>query len=223
MSAVRPEYEALARDLERLAASFDVVFDEPLRHNLVLLSRTFETIDRHVDDTVDPAARAALCEAVLRVFDGDAKTLPAEVAERVAWARAVLEPRGTLAAFVAALRSFFEVSETLRTTRDTSVYLASVLGEARCAAEMTLLVGRDLDVPRFGRFFRVLSEVANLVDKIHDVRRDRRRGKIAIDAGVWVHVRLLAAFVVRGPWLLALYPRPLRLIAWGATYLAPLA
>ena len=223
MSAVRPEYEALARDLERLAASFDVVFDEPLRRNLVLLSRTFETIDRHVDDTVDPAARAALCEAVLRAFDGDAKTLPAEVAERVAWARAVLEPRGTSATFVAALRSFFEVSEALRTTRDTSVYLASVLGEAGCAAEMTLLVGRDLDVPRFGRFFRVLSEVANLVDKIHDVRRDRRRGEIAIDAGVWVHVRLLAAFVVRGPLLLALCPRPLRLIAWGATYLAPLA
>ena len=55
-TSVRPEYEALARDLERLAAYFDVAFDEPLRRHLVLLSRTFETLDRHVDERDVPRA-----------------------------------------------------------------------------------------------------------------------------------------------------------------------
>lgn len=220
-TSVRPEYEALARDLERLAGYFDVAFDEPLRRNLVLLSRTFETIDRHVDDTVDPTVRSALCASIIRAFDDDSVDLPAEVAERIAWVRTVLDPRGTSGAFAGSLRRFFDVSETLRTTRRVSVYVACVLGEARCAAEMTLLVGRALDVPRFARFFRVLSEVANLVDKLHDVRGDARRGEISIAASPWVHVRLLAAFVARGPVLLLLCPRRFRLMAWGATYLVP--
>lgn len=218
---VRPEYEALARDLERLAAYFDVTFDEPLRRNLVQLSRTFETIDRHVDDTAEPAERSALCATILRAFDDDSAVVPAEVAERITWVRTVLDPRGTTGAFAGSLRRFFAVSETLRTTRRASVYVACVLGEARRAAEMTLLVGRELDVPRFARFFRVLSEVANLVDKLHDIGGDRRRGEIALDASPWVYVRLLTAFVARGPVLLWLCPRPLRLITWGVTYLLP--
>ena len=71
----------------------------------------------------------------------------------------------------------------------------------------------------FARFFRALSEVANLVDKLHDVRGDRSRGEIAVAPGLALHLRLLAAFAVRLPALLRLSLRPLQLISWGTTYL----
>jgi hypothetical protein len=39
--------------------------------------------------------------------------------------------------------------------------------------------------------------------------------------GVGLHLRLLWAFVTRGPLLLWLSPRPFRLVAWGARYFLP--
>ena len=96
-----------------------------------------------------------------------------------------------------------------------------MLDEAAPACALTLHVAARVASPEFARFFAVLSEVANLVDKLHDVRGDRRRGEIAVRPGARLHAALLAAFVVRGAKLLWMAPRPLALMRWGARYLLP--
>lgn len=217
---VRTEYFTLARDFRALAAQFDLAVDAALERDLIRLMAAFEAIDRHVDALGEREARARLAARIVAAIERDDATLDGELRARLGELRAILPPGG--ARFVAgSLARFFAHSEELRTTTDPTRYLRAVLDEAARASEMTLLIAARLADARFSRFFGVLSEVANLLDKLHDVRGDHRRGEIAIAADVRLHARLAAAFAARAARLLLLAPRPLKLLAWAARYFVP--
>jgi hypothetical protein len=222
---VRPEYEALALDFRALAAPFDLAVDDSFERDLVLVAASFEAVDRHVDAMPVGADRARLCAAILGELRGatTGASMRAELAAIVAGLRVRLVALEALDAFIAQLADFFVRSEVLRQTASPGEFVRCVLDEARCAAEMTLLFIRPRapGATRFVRFFRVLSEIANLVDKLHDVRGDWSRGEMAVRPGLLLHVRLLAAFAMRLPALFLLAPRPWKLVAWGARYLRP--
>ena len=223
---VRPEYEALAHDFRALAEPFDLTVDESLERDLVLVAASFEAIDRYVDATPDCIERVRLGDAILSTLrEATAGDLPrGELAATLAAIRARLVTLESLDAFVTHLARFFVRSEALRCTVSAGEFIRCVLDEARCAAEMTLLVvsaRRMVGTTRFLRFFRVLSEIANLVDKLHDVRGDWQRGEMAVRPGIGLHARLLVAFAIRLPLLLLLARRPWKLIAWGTRYVLP--
>ena len=223
---VRPEYEALAHDFRALAEPFDLTVDESLERDLVLVAASFEAIDRYVDATRDGLERVRLGDAILSALrEATPGDLPrGDLAATLAAIRARLVTLGALDAFVTHLARFFVRSEALRRTVSAGEFIRCVLDEARCAAEMTLLVvsaRRMVGTTRFFRFFRVLSEIANLVDKLHDVRGDWERGEMAVRPGMGLRVRLLAAFAIHLPLLLFLARRPWKLIAWGARYVLP--
>jgi hypothetical protein len=225
MQGVRPEYEALARDFHGLAGPFEIPVDDALERDLVLVAAAFEAIDRHVDATEDAEERAQLCAAIVQELrDGSAgcaaTVVPREVAGVLADVRARLG-RAAAGVFANHLARFFVRSEDLRRTASGAEYVCCVADEARCAAEMTLLVVPVASGSRFARFFRVLAVIANIVDKLHDVRGDFARGEIRVEPGLRLYLRLLAAFVVRVPRLLLLARRRLRLITWGVRYLQP--
>jgi hypothetical protein len=218
---VRPEYEVLARDFRTLAAPFRITVDEALERDLVLVAASFEVIDRHVDATADGDERTRMCDAILGALrEGRADDLlRGELTAVLATTRARLVEIAALDAFARHLARFFVRSEVLRRTTRGGEFVHCVLDEARCAAAMTLLfVPAE---PAFARFFRVLSEIANLVDKLHDVRGDRARGEIAVRPDLALHVRLLVAFAARLPALLWRARRPFRLVAWGTRYVLP--
>jgi hypothetical protein len=221
---VRPEYEVLARDFRALAAPFGLPVDASLERDLVLVAASFEAIDRYVDATEDAGERARMCAAILTTLRGGRAEEPVrgELSVVLDSIRPRLVAFRALGDFVSQLATFFVRSETLRTTTRRGEFVLCVLDEARCAAEMALLVIPDRPrFPRFVRFFRVLSEIANLVDKLHDVRGDWQRGEIGARPDVALHVRLLASLAFRLPALLFLARRPFRLIAWGARYALP--
>jgi hypothetical protein len=216
---VRAEYERLARDFPALAAQFGLTVDAALAHDLVELIGVFEAVDRRIDQLEDAAARAALTAAIVRALR-DGSAIDSELDAQLAALRR-LTAHGERARVSACVARFFACSEILRRTTDARAFVQAVLDEAAPACELTLLVaGRAVDAP-FARCFARLSEVANLVDKLHDVRGDRRRGEIAVRAGARLHAALLAAFVDRCARMLWLSPRPLALVAWGARYLIP--
>ncbi len=217
----RPEYEALAHDFRALAAPFDLAVDESFERDLVLVAAAFEAIDRHVDATPGSLDRARLCTAILNgLREAPAGDLRSDLAATLTGLRVRLIALAALDAFVAHLARFFVRSEAMRGTTDAGEFVRCVLDEARCAAEMTLLVvsARHAGATRFFRFFRVLSEIANLVDKLHDVRGDWSRGEMALRPGIGLRMRLLAAFATRLPTLLLLARRPWELVEWGARY-----
>jgi hypothetical protein len=218
--AVRTEYETLARDFPALAAQFGIAVDDALERELVGLMAAFETVDRHVDALADASARLALGRAIVRALRGDV-SLDGELGARLDQLHAQLRRGGAVDRVAGGVERFFAHSELLRTTTDARVFVQAVLDEAARASEMTLAVAERVATEEFARFFARLSEVANLVDKLHDVRGDRRRGEIAVRAGTRLHARLLLAFVVRCASLLLLAPKPLTLVAWGARYLVP--
>ena len=123
--------------------------------------------------------------------------------------------------FVAALRRFFVHTERLRETTEPSIYELSILEEARATAAMTTCIVPCLGHPPWRRVFSRLAETANLVDKLHDVRADRRAGEIAIEPGVRLHLRLVGAFVRSAAAMMIESPRPLSLVRWGIPFLAP--
>lgn len=220
---VRPEYEALAREFGTFAEPFGVTVDASLERDLVLVAATFEVVDRHVDAIADASERAALCAATLDELrvggpgtSAAALDLPGEIARAIAALRARL---ASVEPFAVELARFFARTERLRCTARHGEYVRCVADEARCAAEMTLLVVPVAGGSRFARFFRVLAEIANLVDKLHDVRGDWSRGEIRVRPGWRLYARLSVALAARVPVLLVLSPRPLRLAAWGARYL----
>jgi hypothetical protein len=219
----RPEYEALARDFRALAAPFDLRVDDAVERDLALVATAFEATDRHVDATPDAVERGELCAAVLRVLrEGrEDERVTGDLSQALSTLRAHLRRLGAVDGFTGHLARFFVRTETLRLTRSGAEYLRCIVDEARAAAHMTLIAVPAVAIPRFGRFFLVLSEIANLVDKLHDVRGDHARGEIAVRPGIVLHLRLLAAFARRVPVLLSLTPRPLRLVAWGMRYVFP--
>jgi len=226
---VRPEYERLGRDFPVLAAHFGIAVDAALAGELVELIGVFEAVDRHVDSINDAAARAGLAASIVRALRQEATldgaldhTIDGELAASVAALRRLTARGGDVPADVIGnVERFFARSETLRTTTCARTFVQAVVDEAAPACELALLVAARVTDAEFARFFAVLSEVANLVDKLHDVRGDRRRGEIAVRAGTRLHARLAAAFLVRCALLLRLAPRPLSLIVWGARYLVP--
>jgi hypothetical protein len=218
MQGVRPEYETLARDFPALAAQFGITVDAALGRALLDLMAAFETVDRHVDALADAEARAALGRAIVGALRGDQSAIDGELGARLDDLRALFAQGEPVAAGV---ERFFACSERLRTTTDARVFVQAVLDEAARASELTLAVAAQVSTDEFAQFFALLSEVANLVDKLHDVRGDRRRGEIAVRAGTRLHARLLAAFVVRAATLVVRAPQPLRFVAWGARYLVP--
>jgi hypothetical protein len=222
---VRPEYERLGRDFPALAAHFGIAVDATLAGELVELIGVFEAVDRHVDTINDATARAQLAASIVRAIGDDAAPngkIDGELGASLTALRRLTARGGALPAdVVGSVERFFARSETLRTTTDARTFVQAVIDEAAPACELALVVAARVSDAEFARFFAVLSEVANLVDKLHDVRGDRRRGEIAVRAGTRLHARLVAAFVVRCALLLRLTPRPLSLIAWGARYLVP--
>ena len=183
----------------------------------------FEAVDRRIDAVDSPAARSRMCVAILdalRADDAIADQLDDELASQLATLRR-LTAHGARARVCACVERFFACSEILRTTRDAAAYVRAVVDEAAPACELTLLVAARAATPEFARCFARLSEVANLVDKLHDVRGDRRRGEIAVRAGARLHAALLGAFVERAARMLLAAPKPLALVAWGARYLVP--
>jgi hypothetical protein len=223
MVAVRSEYETLARDFPALAAQFGIAVDDVLEGELVGLMAAFETVDRHVDALADADARLALGHAIVGALRGERSdlALDGELGARLDTLHAQLVRGGAVERVAGGVERFFAHSELLRTTTDARVFVQAVLDEAARASDLTLAVAERVATDQFARFFARLSEVANLVDKLHDVRGDRRRGEIAVRAGTRLHARLLGAFVVRCATLLVLAPKPLRLVAWGARYLVP--
>jgi hypothetical protein len=220
---VRPEYEVLARAFAALASQFDLTVDDGLERDLVLVAATFETVDRHVDTTPGGADRARLCAAIRRsLLEGHAQDLGCgALASTLMALRSRLVARSVLEAFVVQVTQFFLHSEELRLTQSRAEFVRCVLDEARCAGRMTLLFICAGESTRFPRFFLVLSEIANLVDKLQDVRGDWSRGEIAVRPSWGLHLRLLAAFAIRLPPLFLLSTRPFRLIAWGLRFLLP--
>jgi hypothetical protein len=216
---VRTEYERLARDFPALAAQFGLTIDAALADDLVELIGVFEAVDRRIDQIEAAADRAALAAAIVRTLR-EGTAIDGELDAQLA-ALLRLTAHGERERVAACVARFFECSEILRNTTDARAFVRAVLDEAAPACELTLLVAaRAVDAP-FARCFARLSEVANLVDKLHDVRGDRRRGEIVVRAGARLHAALLAAFVDRCARMLWLSPKPLALVAWGARYLLP--
>lgn len=230
---VRPEYERLGRDFPALAAHFGIAVDAALAGELVELIGVFEAVDRHVDSINDAAGRARLAASIVRALreeaapngasdDAPDSKIDGELGASLAALRRLTARGGALPDVVVdSVERFFARSETLRTTTCARTFVQAVVDEAAPACELALFVAARVTDAEFARFFAVLSEVANLVDKLHDVRGDRRRGEIAVRTGTRLHARLVAAFVVRCALLLRLAPRPLSLIVWGARYLVP--
>jgi hypothetical protein len=222
VSPVRPEYEALAREFGTFAEPFGVPVDAALRRDLVLVAAAFEVVDRHVDAIADAGERTALCAATLDALRAGGRRASAARPD-VPWeiGRAIAALCGRLACvepFASELARFFARTEDLRCTESLAEYVRCVADEARCAAEMTLLVVPVSGGSRFARFFRVLAEIANLVDKLHDVRGDWSRGEVRVRPSWRLYARLAVALAARVPALLLLSPQPLRLAAWGARY-----
>jgi hypothetical protein len=218
MAAVRREYEAMTRRFFELAERFGAPFDARARADLLSTIHAFEAMDRHVDAIADAAARRAAFERLVTRIAGESCDLDAELAHHAAILDGMLTA-STRATFLAELRRFFEHTEVLRQTTEAATYELSILEEARATAAMTTCIVPCLANPPWPRVFARLAETANLVDKLHDVRADRRSGEIAIEPGVRLHLRLVRAFVRSALSVVIQSPRPLSMVRWGLPFL----
>jgi hypothetical protein len=218
---VRPEYQRLARDLERLVADFGGRLEHAVREDVITLMAAIECIDRLVDVLPERGDRERLGAEVLRALrDGRAPPeWEEELRARTAELREVLVRRDVLDPFLAIARDALRNAEGLRECRTHDEYVARVVAEGRMTTQLALTVAGDACGDEFARFFVSLGEPANLVDKLRDARGDAARGEIVLEPGPGLHVRLAKEILRRLPGLLRLHPRPLWLLAWGAKYL----
>jgi hypothetical protein len=214
---IRPEYEAMAVRFFELGTHFRRPFDAPTRAALLVTIRAFEAIDRHIDAIPTAADRRAAFARVTAALEGRDRLAETTLDRSVAALRDALGSRCTT--FVAAMAEFFTHSERLRSTHEPATYIRSVLGEARATATMTFAAVPAIDTELFARFFVRLAEVANLVDKLHDVRADYRAREIAIRPGLRLHAAIAGNLAVRAAALALRAPMPLALVRWGLPFL----
>jgi hypothetical protein len=214
VSAVRPEYARLARDFVRLAKMFDVALDAQAQRDVTTLAACIEWVDRVMDAMplrVDRERMGARALAALVRGTEEHPTLTA--------LREVLVRRNVVDAFARAVASELEVGESMRDARDANAFVAHVTREGVLTTDMALLVSGLATHRTFAVFFRRLGEPANLVDKLLDMREDHARGEMHLRPTLRLHARIASEIVRRLPALLACSPRPVWVLAWGASYL----
>ena len=111
--------------------------------------------------------------------------------------RKVSERRGIYERLCELAGALLDNSEQMRTARHQRKYIKCMLKEGRLMVGMLLLILADVSTTRFDSFMRLLSEPANLGDKLRDAGRDFRNGEIAIRPTWWFHARLSYEFLKR--------------------------
>jgi hypothetical protein len=212
---VRPEYARLATDFIRLAAMFGITLDAVSKRDVATLAASLEWVDRVMDAMPTRAERERFgARALAAVTYGDRHVHEALTAlHEVIVRRRVVEP------FARVVKEELVIGEAMRHAIDPRTFIACVAREGALTTEMALLASGLESHAAFARFFRVLGEPANFVDKLIDVRRDYARGEIRVRPTWLLRVRIAREIVRRLPRLVMSSPRPAWVIAWGATYL----
>jgi hypothetical protein len=213
---MRPEYARLARDFVRLASMFGITVDDVATRDVATLAAGIEWVDRVMDAMPKRVDREHLGgRALAAVARGD------DVHPTLTALREALVRRDVVEPFAAAVREVLAVSASMREATNLDSFAFSVAREGQLTAEMALLVSGLGSHRAFARFFRLLGEPANFVDKLLDVRGDHARGEMWLRPTVLLHLRLAHEIVRRLPPLIASSPRPVWIVAWGASYLVP--
>ena len=218
--AIRPEYVALANELDFLRSAFRLPCSDRHRADVVATLAAFECIDRHYDATAAGDRRSSLGKLIVDVLGGNASAaaLPSELADHVSSLRATFEAHAAARRCAELLAEFFATTERVRTTRAPREYLDNVRKEGWLTSAMVLLVLDPAD-ESFAPFFLRLGVVGNLVDKLCDIHDDHALGEIAMAPTAAMYARLLGSFAVNAVRLLATFPRPFALARWGLKYL----
>ncbi len=213
---MRPEYARLARDFVRLASMFGIKVDEVATRDVATLAAGIEWVDRVMDAMPKRGDRERLgARALAAVAGGD------DVDPTLTALREVVVRRDVVPPFAEAVREVLAVSASMREATDVDSFASSVAREGQLTAEMALLISGLGSHRAFARFFRLLGEPANFVDKLLDVRGDHARGEMGLRPTVLLHLRLASEIARRLPRLIACSPRPVWVMAWGASYLVP--
>ena len=208
----RPEYVALVDGLPALMRDLGSTITPANLRDVRVFMLALEHIDRVLDAIVDRADRRAFGERLLAaIANGDARFSDIELGELYA----VLARRGRTAAFVALARTALVNSERMRTTRDAHEYLDAIELEGRLTVELVLLFVDPDAGPAVAAFLRAVGDIANLFDKLIDMRADHRRGELALRPSIRLHARVLARILRRLPSVAATHPRRLRFVGWS--------
>jgi hypothetical protein len=213
-SVVRPEYATLAEEFARIAKAFGHDVPQALRRDIACLAGAIERIDRHIDAIADDRSRRDAWRSVIAILDGARGDT--ELERAALDLRALADARGARRRVLRIVAKEARISEVLRLTRSTPAYVDATIAEGRMTVALALIVAGDACGPAFRRYFFRLGGPANLVDKLLDARGDHRRGEIAVDPAVSLHLRLAGALAKRSAVLLA---RPLLTAKLGVRYL----
>jgi hypothetical protein len=211
---VRPEYARLAGDFVRLAAMFGITLDATSKRDVATFAASLEWVDRVMDAMPTRVERERFGAQAL-----EAATYGGAVHETITALHEVLVRRRVVEPFARLVEEELVVGEAVREAIHADAFMACVAREGALTTEMTLLVSGLASHTAFARFFRVLGEPANFVDKLLDVRQDYARGEIRLRPTLLFQARIAREIVRRLPRLVSSSPRPAWVIAWGATYL----
>jgi hypothetical protein len=222
-AAARPEYTALVTGLPALMRDFDCELSPATLADVGVFVAALECVDRVLDPLPTPAAREALTATVLAAIAGEPVRTPDELGARLGDLHAVLRRRDRIHAFLGLARAILGNTEHMRTTRDARAYLEAIEREGVLMVELALIVFGDAASPRFAEFLRSVAGPANLLDKLLDMRADRRSGELALDATAWLHARVLARMVRGVPRVIANHPHVVALVRWGVAWIGRMA
>ena len=212
----RPEYAALVDGLPALMHDLGSTISPANLADVRVFTTALEHIDRELD-AIDSAAdrRDFGARLLAALVDPDVRVSDIELDEL----RAVLVRRGVTRAFSALARRALANSERMRLTRSPREYLDAIELEGRLTVELVLLFLEPDAGPAFVEFLRAVGDVANLFDKLVDMRADHRRGELALVPSVRLHARVAARLVRRVPSVVARHPRRVRLVGWGVGWM----
>jgi hypothetical protein len=217
-AAVRREYFKLPRDLAVLTRSFGIILPLELQRDAAVLTFAIECADRLLDSIPLADRRARFRADVLsclrrQTFSNEDLTL-----ELVGWLgrlRKVGERRNIHERLCQMADELLDNSECMRTARDHRQFVECALKEGRLMVGMLLLILAGVSTARFDSFMRLLSEPANLGDKLRDARADFRSGEISVEPTWRFHARLSYEFLKRTARLAPFSLLNWRLAGWG--------
>lgn len=220
--AARGEYRALVDGLPSLMHEFECSISPAGLAEVATLMTAIECIDRLLDPIPLAPDRTAFSQAVLAAVAGhEVLVATVELATHLRALHAVLVRRHLTAPFTAIAARALANTEQMRTTTNRSEFLDCVELEGHLMVELALLVIGPWANARFVEFLQAVASVANLIDKLLDVRGDHRRGELVVRPGVRLHARLVARLARRVPHAARRYPSLWRFVAWGVGWLRP--
>jgi hypothetical protein len=220
---VREVYKKLQDEFHLLTEPFGIFVPEDRNLDLSQLIGAIDVVDRELDQIEDAESREVFINHVLGYLRDRSTNLnvdaSAELFDRMRILKEAIERLDIQEKFCDTVQEVIEHGEAKRLAETDEDMIHHLVEEWRLTGVLPVLFLGEFSTPEFETFFYLCCATMPAIDMLQDARMDFRSGQIGVRPSIALHLKLLKVFCAPLPKLVWLFPSPLTLARYAASFI----